>query len=120
MHLPTLVYTNFYSFVPLRYKRIMIHTLMSRAEKSCSEYMFPEELECIRLLPREDGYPESFNRAKMQQKRTQPVVLTVKRKPILQLPYKVEVTSDFLFYFMHSDVPTPQQKCKSSSLALRG
>ncbi|CAH8544682.1 unnamed protein product [Dicrocoelium dendriticum] len=90
-------YTNFYSFVPLRFKRNLINTLVSRAERICSNDTLAEELECIRLVLRENGYPESFIRANMEHKKKKPVVLTVERKPIfLQLPYKGEVATELL------------------------
>ncbi|CAH8627432.1 unnamed protein product, partial [Dicrocoelium dendriticum] len=63
-------YTNFSSFVPLKYKRNLVHCLTSRARKICSEDALEDEMKSIQNTLRENGYPERFIQRNMQPKIT--------------------------------------------------
>ena len=53
-------YINFNNFVPMRYKRNLIKNLTARARKICSEDTLGAELQHLKDIFRENGYPERF------------------------------------------------------------
>nr|CAH8823398.1 unnamed protein product [Trichobilharzia regenti] len=73
-------YTDFLSFVPLKYKRNLIKCLVHRARAICSDDCLDEELNNIERLLSENGYPEKFTDKNMNLKSKQPKLPTVPKK----------------------------------------
>ena len=54
------LYTNFFSFVPVKYKSGLVRTLFDRARKICSVSSLPDEETLLFNTLRDNGYPEEF------------------------------------------------------------
>ena len=92
-------YTNFHSFVPLRYKRNLVKCLAYRAHKICTEDKLTTELRLIRQVLMENGYPEAFLNAhlKCPSRATPMTNPTVGKLPLyLNLPFKGDLATDTL------------------------
>jgi hypothetical protein len=89
-------YLHFHSAVPLKRKRNLIRCLTERARKICSVEHFDSQIQHIRDILRENGYPERFIEKNMQLKETNPLKLTAPKKVLfISLPYHSDRVSDF-------------------------
>ena len=84
------MFTHFDSFLPSIYKIGMIHTLLYRCFRICSDWT-KFHLELVKLMDvcKSNGYPENYFKAFLDNKhRIQENVVTVPKKPLfLALPY---------------------------------
>ena len=95
-------YTHFRSFVPLRQKRNLIHTLSHRARVICSTDTLEDELLHITNVLRENGYPERFIARNMAIKPKLDAIQKAERKPIyISLPFKGDQIADMLNRRLH-------------------
>ena len=89
------VYTNFQSFLPLRYKTNILTCLLFRAFSICSDIkLFHLEVTKLKEIFRQNGYPKSFIDMCVQTyfldniRKTKDVVYTVPKKELsIVLPY---------------------------------
>ena len=95
-------YTHFRSFVPLRQKRNLIHTLTHRAHSICSPDAIDDELSHIVCVLRQNGYPERFIKRNMTARLKPDVIQKAERKPIyICLPFKGDHVADSLNRRLH-------------------
>jgi hypothetical protein len=98
-------YTNFNSFVPMKQKRMLVHTLLNRAKRICSEDTINRELEHIANVLRQNGFPDRFISRNMTPRTGHPQVLTVDRKRIfLNLPFKGDIAADLVNRRLYSSL----------------
>ena len=98
-------YTNFNSFVPLKYKRNLIRTLFHRALKLCTEDTLANEIELIKNTLKLNGYPDKFIDAQLLQSKNKVVISSAPKKPIyLTLPYKGDIAAEILERKLHKAV----------------
>ncbi|CAI2738933.1 unnamed protein product [Dicrocoelium dendriticum] len=113
-------YTNFHSFVPLRYKRNLIRCLTTRAHRICSEDKLDNELTLIQNLLRENGYPDRFILRNMQSKPDQLQVQTAEKKELfIRLPFKGDAAAErvtrSLSTAVKSTFPAAKLRCTFST-----
>ena len=91
-------YTNFLSFVAMRYKRNLVKCLANRVQKICSVDCIEHELRQIRQILLENGYPEAFlDRHLKCHPTAQDTIQTVEKLPLyLSLPFRGDLAADTL------------------------
>ena len=91
-------YTNFHSFVPLSYKRNLVKCLANRAQRICTHDSLNNELQFIRQVPIENGYPELFlnKHLKFTSNNLTENKTAAKLPLYLNLPFKSDFASDML------------------------
>jgi hypothetical protein len=98
-------YTNFNSFVPMRQKRTLVHTLSNRARRICSDDTINAELEHIADVLRQNGFPDRFITKNMMPKTGNTQLVTAERKSIfLNLPFKGDLAADLVNRRLHSSL----------------
>ncbi|CAH8586016.1 unnamed protein product [Dicrocoelium dendriticum] len=113
-------YTNFYSFVPMRYKRNLVHCLTSRARRICTEDTLDAELMFIQNTLRENGYPDRFILRNLLEKPKPVAVLTAPKKELfIRLPFKGDAATERLTRSLSAAVkstfPAASLKCVFST-----
>lgn len=89
-------YVHFESFVPLKQKRNLVRCLTKRAERICTEDTLKDELEFIRNIFIQNGYPMRFVEKHMCLKQRSNIT-TVGKKPVyVSLPFKGDVHAERL------------------------
>ena len=109
-------YTNFHSFVPLKYKRNLVRCLASRARKICSGDTLEEELKFIQQALQDNGYPDKFI-----EQYTRPIAQPeqfdcVRKKELyIKIPFKGDVHSERLVQSLRAAVNStfPAAKLRS-------
>lgn len=82
-------YLHFSSFTPIHHKRALVKTLYSRARKICSPENLEDELNRIKLVLGENGYPRKFIERHSMTSPGEETISTVKKKQVhLRLPFK--------------------------------
>ena len=77
------VLLSFHSFVPISYKRSIIHSLFSRVVRLCSPEYLRDELAFLYKIFIDNAYPPYFiDKYKITDWPSKPQILTVERKPI--------------------------------------
>ncbi|CAH8864025.1 unnamed protein product [Trichobilharzia szidati] len=109
-------YTHFLSFVPLKYKRNLIKCLVNRVREICSDECLDEELNNIKRLLSENGYPEKFIDKNMNLKPKQSKLPTVPKKAsFLQMQFLGDNTIEILTHRLRNAVkrafPAAQLRC---------
>lgn len=90
-------YTHFYSFVPIKVKRNLVHCLYDRAAKICSTNTLAEEIEFLANTFRQNGYPERFLEKHLKPRTPKMLVHQAAPKPLyLRLPFKGDLASEVL------------------------
>ena len=88
-------YTHFASFVPLRQKRNLIRCLTNRAKRICSSDTIETELEFLKSVFKDNGYPERFVEANMQPKTEPQNQPSVEKKQLyISLPFRGDTIAD--------------------------
>lgn len=90
-------YTHFYSFVPLRMKRNLVHCLYDRAMKICSDSTLATEIETLANTFRQNGYPDRFLEKHLKPRPPRKPKYEVPLKPLyLRLAFKGDAASELL------------------------
>ena len=100
-------YTNFHSFVPLRQKCILVECLFDRANKIYFPSTLEAEQKFLKIVLRQNGYPDPFIERNMWGKEPTTMIYTAERKPNhICLPFKVEVAEQHKSQFNNKVVPS--------------
>ena len=90
-------YIHFDSFIPLKTKRNLIKSLTARTTRICSNDTIEQELEHLKQVFIQNGYPLRFITTNMDKAKHQmSLSLAPKKKVYLNLPYKGESLSDLI------------------------
>ncbi|CAH8855958.1 unnamed protein product, partial [Trichobilharzia szidati] len=90
-------YTNFHSWVPLRRKRNLIHSLSSRIRRICSSDTIDGELERLRQVLIENGYPPRFIEKNMKPREKPERIQTVPKKLLfMSVEFKGDTAAEIL------------------------
>ena len=91
------LYTHFYSFVPRCHKVAMVKSLLVRAKRICSPECFQNELEFIRKVLLDNGYPPFFiDRFLILSEDLVKPIGPEKKPIILKLPFIGEKSASFV------------------------
>ncbi|CAI2738924.1 unnamed protein product [Dicrocoelium dendriticum] len=87
-------YLHFTSFTPVRYKRTLVKTLVSRARRICSADCLDDELVFITATLMANGYPRRFIEKHSQPRGPKDLVHTAaKKKVYIELPFKGDLAT---------------------------
>ena len=82
-------YLNFYSFCPIKYKRVLVRTLFIRAKKICTSDCLDVELDKITNILLENGYPIKFIKKYQNDLKPKATIYTASKKPVyIKLPFE--------------------------------
>jgi hypothetical protein len=84
-------YIHFQSFCPLKYKKGLVMTLFDRAKRICTEDTLITELEFLKSILLENGYPTNFIEKFQRSREPKPKIQLAEKKLVfIELPYKGE------------------------------
>ncbi|CAH8579694.1 unnamed protein product [Dicrocoelium dendriticum] len=90
-------YINFYSAVPIQYKRNLVRTLSFRAHRICTPDTITKELQRISDALRANGYPDRFILKHLKERKIKPPRMNVPKKElIVHIPFKGDSAADAL------------------------
>ena len=90
-------YVNFSSFVPMVQKRNLVKNLVFRAKNICTEDTLKDELQNIRNILRDNGFPDKFIEKHMVAQPRKPKTSGVPKKTLfLNLAFKGDLASEVL------------------------
>ncbi|KAA3681113.1 uncharacterized protein DEA37_0003011 [Paragonimus westermani] len=90
-------YTHFFSYVPLRQKRNLVHSLTHRAMRICADDMIGTEMDFLRRISAENAYPVKFVDKHMKMTEPKVRLLPAEKKLVyMTLDYKGEALAELV------------------------
>ncbi|BHF66006.1 hypothetical protein SprV_0200902000 [Sparganum proliferum] len=90
-------YINFHSFVPLNIKRNLVQGLAARVRRICSPETVDAELQQLRNILHENGYPERFILRNKGERTAKPTMATAEKKDLfIRLPFQGDAAADLV------------------------
>ncbi|BHF62726.1 hypothetical protein SprV_0200571200 [Sparganum proliferum] len=90
-------YINFHSFVPLNIKRNLVQGLAARVRRICSPETVDAELQQLRNILNENGYPERFILRNIGERTAKPTMATAEKKDLfIRLPFQGDAAADLV------------------------